>query len=147
MNPDTNELLKAASAEVREVDFAERAWAGARRRRSRRQAIAGVAAAAPVVLSDGLPADGAYQGILAVPLANPTAPRLLVMGESPPHQEVCCQVAGCLDQNTPLYTNVTTEGVWLLAWHTDTGEVGRAFLRKANPAAAPPVLSWGLSFG
>ncbi len=87
-----------------------------------------------MVLSNGLSVDGAYQGILAVPLADTTARRLLVMGDSPSRQNGCCQVAGFLDKNTPLHTNVTAAGVWLLAWHTETCEVGRAFLLKANPA-------------
>ena len=86
----------------------------------------------------------AYQGILSVPLYDATARKLLVMGESAMRQKGCCPVAGLLDKRTPLYTNVTAQGVWLLAWHTETGEVGRAFLLKANPAV-PPVLSYGLS--
>ncbi|MDN5764234.1 MAG: hypothetical protein L0H96_04890 [Humibacillus sp.] len=53
MNPDVNELLEAASADVHEVDFAERAWAGAHRRRSRRQAAAGIAAAAVIAVGFG----------------------------------------------------------------------------------------------
>lgn len=101
-------------------------------------------AATAVVLSNGEPVNGAYQGILAVPLADPTARRLLVMADDPSRQNGCCQVAGFLDKRTPLYTNVTAEGVWLLAWHPETGEVGRTFLLKANPAV-PPVLSYGLS--
>lgn len=53
MNPEINQLLEDASANVREVDFAERAWAGAHRRRSRRQAVAGVAAAAVIAVGFG----------------------------------------------------------------------------------------------
>lgn len=103
-------------------------------------------AATAVVLYDGLPSNGSYQGILAVPLADPTAPRLLVMGESPARQKVCCRVVGFLNTDTPLYTNVTAEGVWLLAWNIKTGVVSRTFLLEANPAV-PPVLTWGLNFG
>ena len=68
MNPDINELLKAASADVHEIDFAERAWAGAHRRRSRRQAIAGVAAAAVIAIGFGTYQIGAHN---TAPPANP----------------------------------------------------------------------------
>ena len=55
MNRELNDLLEAASADVREVDFAERAWAGAERHRARtrRTAVAGIAAAAVVAVVAG----------------------------------------------------------------------------------------------
>lgn len=108
-----------------------------------------LSAATAVSLSDDFPAvDGrpAKQGILAVPLADPSSPRLLVMGESPARQKGCCQVVGFLDTYTPMFTNVTEEGVWLLTWNIETGAFGRVFLLKTNPAV-PPVLSHGINFG
>ena len=55
MNREVNELLEAASADVREVDFTERAWAGGERRRARtrRTTVVGVAAAAAVAVVAG----------------------------------------------------------------------------------------------
>lgn len=70
MNPDVNGLLEAASADVREVDFAERAWAGAHRRRSRRQVIAGVAAAAAVAVAVAVGTQGIGRPNTSPP-ANP----------------------------------------------------------------------------
>ncbi len=51
MNRELDDLLEAASAHVREVDFAERAWEQAEltRTRTRRTVVGGVAAAAAVV--------------------------------------------------------------------------------------------------
>ncbi|MDN5764232.1 MAG: hypothetical protein L0H96_04880 [Humibacillus sp.] len=106
-------------------------------------------AATGVYLEDGFDQVGgkpAYQGILSVPIYDATARKLLVMGESPMRQKGCCQVAGFFDKRTLMYTNITAEGVWLLAWHTETGQVGRTFLLKADPAV-PPVLSYALSMG
>lgn len=51
MNRELIDLLEDASADVREVDFAERAWQGAALRR--RRTVAAVAAAAAVVLTAG----------------------------------------------------------------------------------------------
>lgn len=106
-------------------------------------------AATAVSLDDEFSSVGgkpAVQGILAVPLADPTSPRLLVMGESPARTKGCCQVVGFVDTHVPTYSNVTDEGLWLLTWDTTTDDFGRAFLLEANPAV-PPVLSYGLNVG
>lgn len=104
-------------------------------------------AASGVFLSDGLNAsDGAplNQGLLSVPLYDPSARRLLVMGESPARNKGCCQVVGFSQPGDLLYTNPTAEGVWLLQWTPETGLVSRVLLLEANPAV-PPVLSFGLN--
>ncbi len=104
-------------------------------------------AASAVFLSGGLNAgDGEPldQGILSVPLSDPSTRRLLVMGESPARNKGCCQVVGFSQQGTPLYTTATAAGVWLLQWNPETGFVSRVLLLEDNPAI-PPVLSIGVN--
>lgn len=50
MSNDLHELLRAASADVPDLDFAQRAWTGAERRRSRTRRRTALAAAAAVVV-------------------------------------------------------------------------------------------------
>ncbi|MDO5740814.1 MAG: hypothetical protein Q4P07_11790 [Ornithinimicrobium sp.] len=108
-----------------------------------------VMAASAVFLTDALSADGGvapYQGLLSVPLSDPSGRRLLVMGESPARNKGCCQVVGFSEQRIPLYTNATAAGVWLLQWNPESGVVSRVVLLQANPAV-PPVLSFTVDTG
>lgn len=85
MNRELSDLLEAASGDVREIDFAARAWAGARHRRRRtgRRLVAGAAVAAVVAAgaagfaargtTDAVPADRS-PSITTVPAAWRVAP-------------------------------------------------------------------------
>lgn len=109
------------------------------------QTLSNTLTAATAVTLDNVDGVSAKQGILAVSLVDPTARRLLVMGETPARQKVCCQVVGFMQKDLVVYSSTTADGVWLLVWNTRTGANGRTLLLEANPAV-PPVISWGLSF-
>lgn len=115
--------------------------------------LIGTTISSNLVASSGVEVDGLgrsdgpspSQGVLVVPLYDPSARRLLVMGGTPMRGKGCCDVVGLAEENEVLFTSSTAEGVWLLRWDVEAGTVARIVLLEAK-ASVPPALSLGSLF-